>query len=111
MTSRSSIEEASVCQDAVVYALGAASLRKRRPALTIGMHNIIMVSEAAGVSRLVFELANVYQKIFRRSGMIGVNLQIRPQKLLACWPGASARRFDGHEDHIQTSQTLGIVAP
>ena len=43
--------------------------------------------------------------------MIGLNLQIRPEKLFARWLGASPRRLDGHKDHIQTSQRLCIVAP
>src|ERR1700676_2394705 len=42
--------------------------------------------------------------------MVRVNLQIRPQKLFARRLAASTRRFYSDEDHIQTSQRLGIVA-
>ena len=40
-----------------------------------------------------------------------MDLQVRSQKLSACWRGASARRLDGHKNRIQACQRLGIVAP
>ena len=51
---RASVESAVRDQDAVICALGAASLFKRDQAVVVGVHNIIMAMESAGVRRLIY---------------------------------------------------------
>src|SRR5215472_5765047 len=51
---RASVESAVRGQDAVICALGAANLLKRDQAVVVGVHNIIMAMESAGVRRLIY---------------------------------------------------------
>ncbi len=51
---RVSVERAVSGQDVVICALGAANLLKRDQAVVVGVHNIIMAMEEAGVRRLIY---------------------------------------------------------
>jgi putative NADH-flavin reductase len=51
---RAAVERAVRDQDAVICALGAANLLKRDEAVVVGVHNIIMAMESAGVRRLIY---------------------------------------------------------
>jgi len=51
---RAAVESAIRDQDAVICALGAANLLKRDEAVVVGVHNIIMAMEEAGVRRLIY---------------------------------------------------------
>ncbi len=51
---RVSVEHAVRDQDVVICALGAASLLKRDQAVVVGVHNIILAMEEAGVRRLIY---------------------------------------------------------
>jgi putative NADH-flavin reductase len=51
---RASVEIAVQDQDAALCALGGSSLLRRDPAITVGVHNIIMAMEQAGVRRFIY---------------------------------------------------------
>jgi len=51
---RGSVERAVSGQDVVICALGAANLLKRDQAVVVGVHNIIMAMEEAGIRRLIY---------------------------------------------------------
>ena len=59
---RAAVEAASAGQDAALVALGAANPFRRMPSLTVGMHNILMALEAAGVPRLVYLSADTVDR-------------------------------------------------
>jgi putative NADH-flavin reductase len=54
VANRVSVESAVRDHDAVICALGAATLLKREQAVVVGVHNIIMAMEWAGVRRLIY---------------------------------------------------------
>jgi putative NADH-flavin reductase len=54
VANRAAVDQAIAHQDAVVCALGAKTLWRRQPQLTIGMHNILSSMEQMHVSRLVY---------------------------------------------------------
>jgi putative NADH-flavin reductase len=51
---RVSVERAVKDQDAILCALGGANLLKRDQAVVVGVHNIIMAMEEAGIRRLIY---------------------------------------------------------
>lgn len=51
---RVSVERAVRDQDVVLCALGGANLLKRDQAVVVGVHNIIMAMEEAGIRRLIY---------------------------------------------------------
>ena len=54
VANRNEVDQAIAHQDAVICALGAKSLLRRQPQLTVGMHNILASMEVMRVSRLVY---------------------------------------------------------
>jgi putative NADH-flavin reductase len=69
---RVAVERAIRGHDEVICALGGSSLLKRNPALVVGVHNIIVAMEQAGVRRLVYlsndavSDARSHMNVFRR---------------------------------------------
>jgi putative NADH-flavin reductase len=65
VTNRAAVERAVARQEAVICALGAKSLLLRQPQLTLGMHNIVLSMEEAGVRRLVYLSADTVHEARR----------------------------------------------
>jgi putative NADH-flavin reductase len=59
---RASVEGALRGQDAVISALGGASVMRREPAFIVGIHNIISSMEEAGVRRFVYLSADTVRE-------------------------------------------------
>jgi putative NADH-flavin reductase len=68
---RAAVERAIQRQDEVVCALGGSSLLRRNSALVVGVHNIVLAMELAGVRRLVYlsndAVCDARMNVFRRS--------------------------------------------
>jgi putative NADH-flavin reductase len=54
LVQRAAVENAVKDQDAALCAVGGSSLLRRDPAFTVGVHNIILAMEQAGVLRLIY---------------------------------------------------------
>ncbi|MGH6812910.1 MAG: NAD(P)-dependent oxidoreductase [Methylocella sp.] len=101
VSNRRAVEDAAHAQDAALRALGAASPFKRNPALTIGMHNIVMALEAARVRRFIHLSGDTVHEARAHHNFL------RRRVIIPLFLNATATDHEIDESMIRQTQSLG----